>query len=71
MRCAYCERPLMCARCEAEYVPPTAEAYAAVQACDLPVVCPECEEILVCRWCGTAYDGQSEAEEERAAEGAG
>ncbi|GIW86635.1 MAG: hypothetical protein KatS3mg108_0959 [Isosphaeraceae bacterium] len=71
MRCAYCERPLMCAQCGAEYVPPTPEAYAAVQACDVAVACPTCEEILVCRWCGSVYDGTCEPGDEPTGEWTG
>jgi DNA-directed RNA polymerase subunit RPC12/RpoP len=57
MTCAYCERPLICEACGAEYRPPTPEHYQALSQVDTPVACPECEAILVCRWCKASYDG--------------
>lgn len=55
--CAFCERPLTCDTCGAAYLPPDADAYAALSRPEEPVVCPACEAILRCHWCQTPYDG--------------
>ena len=55
--CAYCERPLTCDLCRAEYVPPSAEHFAALSRAEDVILCPACEAVLVCRWCKTPYDG--------------
>ncbi len=61
--CAYCERPLICDGCQKEYVPPTPEAYEALSTVEEAILCPDCEEVLVCHWCKTPYDGSVEAED--------
>jgi hypothetical protein len=61
--CVYCQRPLICETCQTEYAPPTQEAYEALMRPELPVICPECEAIVVCHWCKTPYDGGEAAEE--------
>ena len=57
--CAYCERPLTCDGCGADYLPGGPEAYAALSRGEQPIGCPSCGRILVCRWCKTPYDGRS------------
>jgi hypothetical protein len=61
-KCAYCNRPLICESCEAEYQPTSQEAYERLMEAEEAVVCPECEEILVCHWCKTPYDGSVQDE---------
>jgi hypothetical protein len=58
--CAYCERPLICDGCRAEYRPPDQEQYDALSRPEVPVACPECEALLVCHWCKTPYDGSGD-----------
>jgi hypothetical protein len=58
--CAYCERPLICDNCRAEYVPPSEVHYVALSQRDALLSCPGCGEVLVCRWCKTPYDGSDE-----------
>lgn len=58
MTCVHCDRPLLCKACEVEYEPRTQEQYEAISRIEVPVICTDCEEILVCYWCKTAYDGQ-------------
>lgn len=60
--CAHCERPLICDGCQAEYVPPTPEAYEALSRPEAALICPECEAVLVCHWCKTPYDGTADDE---------
>jgi hypothetical protein len=60
--CAYCEKPLVCAACNAPYVPPTQNHYEALSHPDVPLACPECGSVLVCRWCKTPYEGLVEEE---------
>jgi len=55
--CAYCEHPLVCDRCQAEYLPPSEEHYQALSRSEVSLTCPECKEILTCHWCKTPYDG--------------
>lgn len=57
MTCAYCDRPLICDACGADYRPPDLAHYQALSHADVPIPCPECEAILVCHWCKFAYDG--------------
>ena len=38
--CAYCERPLICEACGADYLPPSAEAYQALSRPDAAVDLP-------------------------------
>ena len=64
VKCAYCENPLICDNCQAEYVPASEEHYQALSQPDTPLACPECEEVLVCHWCKTPYDGVSEGEDD-------
>ena len=58
--CAYCERPLICDGCQAEYRPPDPDQYEALSRPEAPVYCPECEAVIVCHWCKTPYDGGSD-----------
>jgi hypothetical protein len=58
--CAYCEQPLICDHCGAEYTPPTQEHYEALSHREDAVLCPNCEQVLVCHWCKTPYDGAAE-----------
>ena len=60
--CAYCEKPLSCDSCRADYVPPTQDHYQALSHRDVLLVCPVCEAVLVCHWCKTPYDGLLEDE---------
>lgn len=60
MLCAYCERPLICESCDAEYCPPDPEQYQALSRAETPIVCPGCQEILVCHWCKSPYDGDND-----------
>ncbi len=55
--CAYCERPLICDGCQAEYVPSSAEQYQALSRPEVAIACPSCGAVLVCHWCKTPYDG--------------
>ncbi|MGE3820940.1 MAG: hypothetical protein AB7I30_16120 [Isosphaeraceae bacterium] len=55
--CAYCERPLICEHCGADYRPPTAAHYQALSRPEVALACPTCEVVLVCHWCKTPYDG--------------
>jgi hypothetical protein len=64
--CAYCEKPLICASCQAPYVPPNQEAYEALSHPEEPLVCPQCEAVLVCHWCKTPFDGRDEENDEAA-----
>lgn len=57
MRCVFCDRPLTCESCGAEFEPRDREHYEALSRPEVPVVCPGCEEILICHWCKTPYDG--------------
>jgi hypothetical protein len=66
--CAYCEHPLTCDACQAEYRPPSPRHYEALSRPEEIIVCPECEQVLVCRWCKTPYDGEGD---EDAGEGGG
>lgn len=66
MQCAYCERPLVCDSCQAEFHPPTPVEYEAMSEVEEEILCPACGETLVCHWCKTAYDGSAEDESEGA-----
>jgi uncharacterized CHY-type Zn-finger protein len=63
MNCAYCNQPLVCDSCKAEYNPPSPEAYEALSEGEEAILCPACEQILVCHWCKTPYDGSFEEED--------
>ena len=60
--CAYCQKPLTCETCQADYEPTSREAYEAFMRPEVSVICPNCEAILVCHWCKTPYDGTSQDE---------
>lgn len=66
--CAYCEKPLICESCGAEYLPPTLEHYVALSERDSLLDCPACGSVLICHWCKTPYDGTVEDEEDSAAD---
>lgn len=55
--CAYCERPLICDGCGAEYVPPTRDHYESLSRPEVPVTCTGCGSVIVCHWCKTPYSG--------------
>ncbi|HZW30250.1 MAG TPA: hypothetical protein VFF52_06040 [Isosphaeraceae bacterium] len=55
--CAYCEKPLVCDKCRADYTPPSEEVYQALSQPDVLLACPECGAVLICHWCKTPYDG--------------
>ena len=57
MQCVYCDRPLLCESCDVEFEPTTREQYEAMTRREVPVICPTCEAIIVCRWCKFPYDG--------------
>ena len=61
--CAYCEQPLICDQCRAEYAPPTQEQYEGLSHREDAVICPHCEQVLVCHWCKAPYDGAAEDEQ--------
>jgi hypothetical protein len=63
--CAYCERPLICDGCQAEYTPPSPELYEALSEAEEVILCPVCEQVLVCHWCKTPYDGGADEEGEK------
>jgi hypothetical protein len=63
MKCSFCEETLACAACKQPVTPRSGEAYAAVYQPDMEVLCPECQEVLVCRSCGFVYGEQPEEEE--------
>lgn len=56
MKCAFCDSPLVCDRCGAEYEPNTPEEYEAIQSREQLVFCRHCEQPLACVWCKTAYE---------------
>jgi hypothetical protein len=56
--CAYCEKPLECDACRAEFRPADPEIYRQLSWPEQPVACPGCGQVLVCRWCKAPYDGQ-------------
>jgi hypothetical protein len=60
--CAYCEHPLTCDTCQAEYLPPTQEHYEALSRREAIICCPECNQVLTCHWCKTPYDGAGDEE---------
>ena len=60
--CAYCERPLICEACQAPFQPPSVEEYRALSEREETLLCPECGEVLVCRWCKTPYDAAGDDE---------
>ncbi|CAN5893406.1 hypothetical protein BH23PLA1_BH23PLA1_40290 [soil metagenome] len=64
VNCAYCEGPLVCDDCQADYQPPDPEAYRALSWTESSLNCPSCGALLVCHWCKTPYDGTTEAGEE-------
>ncbi|MHB1558167.1 MAG: hypothetical protein ACYC61_11950 [Isosphaeraceae bacterium] len=66
IECPYCEKPLVCEACSAEYVPPTPEHYEALSRPEVPLYCPNCEAMLVCHWCKTPYDGEPEGQDDAA-----
>jgi hypothetical protein len=59
--CAYCEHPLTCDSCQAEYLPPSQQQYEALSRGEDVITCPTCQQVLVCHWCKTPYDGTTEA----------
>jgi uncharacterized CHY-type Zn-finger protein len=63
LECAYCERPLACDACGADFQPANPDEYGALSRAEQPIACPACGQILVCKWCKTPYDGQTENEE--------
>ncbi len=58
--CAYCERPLICDGCRADYLPPSQSHYEALSRPEVPLFCPGCGAALVCHWCKTPYDGSGD-----------
>jgi hypothetical protein len=64
--CAYCERPLTCDGCGAEYAPAGPEAYESLSEPEAAIVCPGCEKVLVCHWCKTPYDGRPAGDDDQA-----
>ncbi|MDB5352795.1 MAG: hypothetical protein JWN86_4042 [Planctomycetota bacterium] len=63
MICAYCDRPLICDACGAEFRAVDPRQYEAMSRAEVAIDCPECEAILICHWCKTPYDGRDETEE--------
>ncbi|MBX6312222.1 MAG: hypothetical protein IRY99_04785 [Isosphaeraceae bacterium] len=61
--CAYCEQPLICEGCNAEYRPAGPEDYSALSWSEQPILCPACGAPLICKWCKTPYDGRPLDEE--------
>jgi hypothetical protein len=55
LACVYCERPLICDACQAEFTTDTTEQYEALSRTEVTLLCPECEAVLVCHWCKTPY----------------
>ena len=64
MNCAYCERPLICESCQAEFRPLDPDAYQDLSTRSAAVACPACGAVLVCHWCKTPYDGSGSEEAE-------
>ncbi len=64
---AYCEKPLICDDCRAEYVPPSPDHYLALSQPEIPLTCPQCGAVLVCHWCKTPYDGNPGGEADASA----
>jgi hypothetical protein len=60
--CAYCERPLNCDACRAEYQPVSEDEYRALSQPEEPILCRDCGSILVCHWCKEPYSGESDDE---------
>lgn len=65
MRCAYCERPLICDGCGIEYLPADLESYRALSMGEEEILCLGCGRTLICHWCQTPYDGSSPGEPAR------
>ncbi len=64
MNCASCERPLDCDACARPYNPEGLEQYLALSRPEVPIVCPACGKILVCRYCKFPYDGVVDEEDQ-------
>jgi hypothetical protein len=71
VECAYCEKPLICDECRADYLPPNPESYQALFQPDVLLICSACGAVLVCHWCKTPYDGGSQEEADTAGSGSG
>ena len=65
MKCAFCENPLICDACGAEFVAATPELFDAISRCEETVLCPACEALLVCHWCKTPYGAASQDDHEQ------
>jgi len=65
MKCAFCENPLICEACGAEFVATTPELYDAISRCDETVPCPACEALLVCHWCKTPYGADPQGDHDK------
>jgi DNA-directed RNA polymerase subunit RPC12/RpoP len=61
--CAYCEHTLICDSCQAEFVPASPQQYEALSMSEDLITCPGCNQVLVCHWCKTPYDGEAEDDE--------
>jgi hypothetical protein len=61
--CAFCDKPLICDACNADFQPASEDQYHDLHSTDRPVFCPECEQLLICHWCKTPYDGKSSTDE--------
>ncbi len=62
--CAYCQNPLVCDACQAEYLPPDLDTYRALSWTETVLKCSSCGEVLVCHWCKTPYEGNAEPGDE-------
>jgi hypothetical protein len=63
VKCSFCERPLVCKACGADFEPPDARAHRAVYQADTVVPCATCERTLVCKWCSFVYGDPDEEDE--------
>jgi hypothetical protein len=63
MKCSFCEAALVCKACNRPFRARGAETLIAAYQPDMQVICPDCQQLLVCKTCGFAY-GEQENDEE-------
>lgn len=63
MKCSFCERPLLCRACGKPFVPRGAAMHAAMYQPDMEISCPECQQVLVCKWCGFIFGADQDEDE--------
>jgi hypothetical protein len=63
MKCCFCDEPLRCKACGADYEPPSARAHEALYEPETAILCPACRRLLVCRSCRFAYGEPTDDDE--------